>query len=84
MVHVTCCLQEFFFPLQVVFGPLVRFLVPCLVEKERVQVPPRKAVGANPPYMIVTFDGDFDADGNVPKLGVACKFVFRSLTQMYK
>ena len=49
-----------------------------------VQVPPRKAVGANPPYMIVTFDGDFDADGNVPKLGVACKFVFRSLTQMYK
>jgi hypothetical protein len=46
-----------------------------------VQVPARKAVGSNPPYLVVTFDGDFDVDGNVPKLVVACNFVFRSLNQ---
>ena len=46
-----------------------------------VQVPPRKAVVPNPTYLLVTFDGDFDQDGNVPKLGVACNFVFRSLQQ---
>lgn len=46
-----------------------------------VQVPPRKAIAPHPSYLIVTFDGDFDVDGNVPQLGVACNFVFRSLQQ---
>ena len=49
--------------------------------KAEVQMPPKRGVGGQGPYLLVSFHGDFHADGKPVQLAVNPQNVFRSLEQ---